>query len=108
LNSEEFRETFLRNDREGPTKAEKAGRWRTTTPGMETREEEICSRVLQRQERPTRPGQCDRPGEKGKPEALRKPGVTSERAGGERPEEHNFGRPRSRARRYRKKRTPHT
>jgi hypothetical protein len=24
LNSEEFRETFLRNDREGPTKAEKA------------------------------------------------------------------------------------
>jgi hypothetical protein len=26
LNSEEFRETFLRNDREGPTKAEKAGK----------------------------------------------------------------------------------
>jgi hypothetical protein len=26
LNSEEFRETFLRNDREGPTKAEMAGR----------------------------------------------------------------------------------
>ena len=25
MNSEEFRETFLRNDREGPTKAEKAG-----------------------------------------------------------------------------------
>ena len=24
MNSEEFRETFLRNDREGPTKAEKA------------------------------------------------------------------------------------
>ncbi len=26
MNSEEFRETFLRNDREGPTKAEKAGK----------------------------------------------------------------------------------
>ena len=65
MNSEEFRETFLRNDREGPTKAEKAGRWRTTTPGIETREEEICSRVLQRQERPTQPDQCDRLGEGG-------------------------------------------
>ncbi|MFN9910519.1 MAG: hypothetical protein ACK56F_31145, partial [bacterium] len=54
LNSEEFRETFLRNDREGPTKAEKAGRWRKTTLGKETREEEIRSRVLQEQERPLR------------------------------------------------------
>jgi hypothetical protein len=26
LNSEEFRETFLRNDREGPTKAKMAGK----------------------------------------------------------------------------------
>ncbi len=26
MNSEEFRETFLRNDREGPTKAKMAGK----------------------------------------------------------------------------------
>ena len=33
MNSEEFRETFLRNDREGPTKAEKAGKMADNNAG---------------------------------------------------------------------------
>ena len=33
MNSEGFRETFLRNDREGPTKAEKAGKMADNNAG---------------------------------------------------------------------------
>ena len=39
LNSEEFRETFLRNDREGPTKAKMAERMAETNAGREERPE---------------------------------------------------------------------
>jgi hypothetical protein len=39
LNSEGFRETFLRNDREGPTKAEMAEKMAETNAGREERPE---------------------------------------------------------------------
>ncbi|MFO0004745.1 MAG: hypothetical protein ACK559_26810, partial [bacterium] len=39
LNSEEFRETFLRNDREGPTQAEMAEKAAETNAGGEERPE---------------------------------------------------------------------
>ena len=39
MNSEEFRETFLRNDREGPTKAEMAEKAAETHAGREERPE---------------------------------------------------------------------
>ena len=53
MNSEEFRETFLRNDREGPTKAEKARKMadnnvkgneiaKTGTEGPHDRKPEAC------------------------------------------------------------------
>jgi hypothetical protein len=65
LNSEEFRETFLRTTEKGPPRPRRRRRWRKTTPGTETREEETRSRALQGQEKPPQSDQCDRLVEKG-------------------------------------------
>ena len=65
MNSEEFRETFLRTTEKGPPRPSWRKRWRKTTPGIETREEEIRSRALQGQEKPPQSDQCDRLEEKG-------------------------------------------
>ena len=125
MNSEEFRETFLRNDREGPTKAEKAEKM------AENNAWEGNSRrgISQGQEKPPRLDQCDRLEGKGAPllerprerqaravkkkskekkqKIPREPRVVPEGAGGERPEKHSCSRPRGRARRPRERRTPH-
>ena len=95
MNSEEFRETFLRTTEKGPPRPRWRRRWRKTTPGERKKPSERQARVVKKKSK-----------EK-KLKVPREPRVVPEGAGGERPEGHNFGRPRSRARRCKKKRTPH-
>ena len=126
MNSEEFRETFLRNDREGPAKAEKAEKMAENNAwGRNSRRGKSQPRAaVAREAYPVGSVRSTGGEENNVPrEAKRKAGLSGQKrkagspekaksgsrgAGGERPEKHSCSRPRGRARRPRERGTPHT